>query len=526
MSLTTSEHHELAQHIETVVSSEGPPSAELLFAVSQAYSELAVDAIERVRDACQLLAQGLARDAVRKCEETPNLFSVCAALTIPAPERWRELHKQYQVALPPELPHGQLAQLAHAYTTQVQLQHLLFEHQELLASNAPSQQRLKILRALTQLEPANPTWQTALRQCEELRLSDLSATLCDAAVNNDLQLAREVAAEINAKSWVTSIPDKIKTEARDVVEQLESDEVDAVLQESLGELSPTVASADTQSKPTSVWQSTRVVLPGFFVAVGVVAGTLFARHLPPASESHTTDLAVPSRSGGTGYSPYVGLHVIDPDSIQHVSHAPRTSFKTDVVTGKRRETQGKNPSKRGFATDSRPNASAHSQGASAPQPRQTPQPPFKDKHSRIRIPITLATDAPNGETVAPKTLSEATTISKTSSPRTPQQPDRPAKPAAKVIPLNEALRPTAPEIAPTPTAPVTISRAPGLPLIETPPDHPRLPKTVRPVVPATPIATLTAEPLLTLKEPDPLEASTTSIAAKKRVGPRRHTGRR
>ncbi|QDU16173.1 hypothetical protein CA11_40020 [Gimesia maris] len=163
----------IIEEIQAILSSDIDAEQETLEALEDRFVRAVEEANGRLRECETLLHQGLRTEALGKCEITPNLLDVVAALDFPGREVWVDYLSQFDLPAPPELQLDIAADLNEAYSEEQPLNGLMRLNRLHALARSPLKTRIGILRRLAEADQTNPIWEDDLHVFERARQMQL-----------------------------------------------------------------------------------------------------------------------------------------------------------------------------------------------------------------------------------------------------------------------------------------------------------------------------------------------------------------
>ncbi len=163
----------------------------------------------RLAECTQLLRKGLRSEAIQRAFMKPNLLDWSASLDFSEFDDWLSILQFYGIAVPTLLNRDAAQELQEAIVEEQPLEELLRQHRRLAIAKAPLAWRLKVLRRLGQVDPANIVWREDQEQWETIRLKQIPSEL-KAAVDAKLLVAvQSICEELNESKWAVAPPQEL-----------------------------------------------------------------------------------------------------------------------------------------------------------------------------------------------------------------------------------------------------------------------------------------------------------------------------
>jgi len=169
--------------------------------LAREYGELCHAINSRLRRCGEFLKQGLRAEAMHLADADPNLLEIFATADFPERVEWDEITALYQLPRAEPLLSEIAEELNEAYALQRPLEKLLDRHRLLALRRAPLNQRLAVMRKLSQADPDSPFWGEDLAEIERARLGEIEAEARAAAARGDAQALSQIAGELSSNEW-------------------------------------------------------------------------------------------------------------------------------------------------------------------------------------------------------------------------------------------------------------------------------------------------------------------------------------
>ncbi len=174
------------------------------------YAQAATDVNQRLSDCIALLRKGLRSEAIQRASMKPNVLDLSADLDFGELQEWIEILQFYGISAPPILDRDAAAQLHEALVEEQPIEELLSQHRRLAIAKAPLGWRLKVLRAISKLDPLNPVWEEDIRQWETIRLKQIQSEWGEADRAGNLEHLKSISEELNSAAWIVLPPADLK----------------------------------------------------------------------------------------------------------------------------------------------------------------------------------------------------------------------------------------------------------------------------------------------------------------------------
>ncbi|MDM4016676.1 hypothetical protein [Roseiconus lacunae] len=156
---------------------------------------------QRLDEAVMLLRKGLRSEAIQRVEMTPNTLEKAAELEFPEWDEWNEILQFLAIPLPPKLNVDYVAQINEAIIDSLPLEALLRRHRRLAIAKAPLSVRLRTLRQIARVDPANSVWGDDVETWEKIRLQQIDSELRQALEREDSRQLYLLNEELTSDQW-------------------------------------------------------------------------------------------------------------------------------------------------------------------------------------------------------------------------------------------------------------------------------------------------------------------------------------
>lgn len=241
------------------------------------HDEVVSAMIDRADDVADLLDRGLNDEAIQLAERAPQLADLSMLLDFPELSEWSCVLAENLVAAVPELPHDTIAQLEDAYSTTTDSKKLLQKFRTLSLARAPLNDRIDVLRRLSDKDPGNEQWTDGIQTYESYRLKSIGEDLKTARDQKDLAAVANIDRELNQAQWTVKVPSNLRTDAQTAHRKLRQADARKKIAPIAEELSGAYAEFDIPKATQAL---------GRFRAIADIA------QLPPDHE--IMDIAVPA----------------------------------------------------------------------------------------------------------------------------------------------------------------------------------------------------------------------------------------
>jgi hypothetical protein len=164
--------------------------------LAQEYNSACEDALQRLEEVCRCLSRGERSQAIYLAETHPPILEVIGALDFPGIEQWRALVGQNGLSAPPEFPVTKIREIEEAYVQQDALEPLEKKYRRLCLKNAPSSEKISVLRRIRAVDRGNPAWREDLAILETHRFREVQDRFANHSDEVGEDEARAVLAEL------------------------------------------------------------------------------------------------------------------------------------------------------------------------------------------------------------------------------------------------------------------------------------------------------------------------------------------
>ena len=185
------------------------------------YAQAATDVNQRLSDCIALLRKGLRSEAIQRASMKPNVLDLSADLDFGELQEWIEILQFYGISAPPILDRDAAAQLHEALVEEQPIEELLSQHRRLAIAKAPLAWRLKVLRAISKLDPLNPVWEEDIRQWETIRLKQIQSEWGEADRAGNLEHLKSISEELSSAAWIVLPPADLKIRVANATQKRE-----------------------------------------------------------------------------------------------------------------------------------------------------------------------------------------------------------------------------------------------------------------------------------------------------------------
>jgi uncharacterized protein YycO len=192
----------LVDSILQLLNSGNSKNLEAVVPLANQYAE-AIDKTNRRLQSCEAyLREGSRSEAIRECEEKPNLLDLFTLLDFPRNAEWEAVIQSHNL-LPPDKLIGEVAQeLNLAYDKEGEINSLLKSHRLLALARRPIVERLPVLRELAKVDPNQMHWETDVRTMEKVRLSEIEKEVLAAFRKGDSKHLLMLERELSSSPWL------------------------------------------------------------------------------------------------------------------------------------------------------------------------------------------------------------------------------------------------------------------------------------------------------------------------------------
>lgn len=193
--------HDLIERMQVTLASSINPAKEQLRELHGELTEQIRRTNKRLRECDALLAKGLRTEAIQLAEQEPPLLDVVAILDFPGLPEWNDFVAELGLTVAPELQIAIAAELNLAYSDDSPLKEHLRKFRLSSLLRAPLRTRIALLRQISSLDSGNATWESDLKDYEEVRQQQIKDQFQIVSRNQDLKELREIAKELHGK-WL------------------------------------------------------------------------------------------------------------------------------------------------------------------------------------------------------------------------------------------------------------------------------------------------------------------------------------
>lgn len=208
------EYQEVVDELRFILQREVIEQNDALTDLVARYSKYCHDVNVRLRRCEECLKQGLRSEALHLAEANPNLSDAVAVLDFSEREQLIEVVELYFLAAPEPLLLEVAASLNRAYAEHEPLEKMLELHRLLALGRAPLNQRLAVLRSLSDLDPGSLHWETDVREMEMARFREFDFESLAAAKSGNTSVLKSIVDEIQAPGWKETVPSSLAREVK------------------------------------------------------------------------------------------------------------------------------------------------------------------------------------------------------------------------------------------------------------------------------------------------------------------------
>jgi hypothetical protein len=230
------DYQRIVDDVRSLLCVQGADAMDFLRAAAADYSVACDQVNERLHQCGSLLRQGLRSEAIQLAEIEPNLLDTAALLDFPERAQWVEAAGRYGMGAPTPLLLDVAAELNEAYGLEQPLTTLLQRHRLLALGRGPLSARIGVLRALADMDAANPVWQEDLRTFEEERQKQIAAEVRAATQRQDAAALAALDEELSDPLWRNPPPTELAKSAGEAHNRLRYWAVQSQFDQLAGEL--------------------------------------------------------------------------------------------------------------------------------------------------------------------------------------------------------------------------------------------------------------------------------------------------
>lgn len=201
---------QLIASINTYLAGAESVNVAALARLAAEYAELCQQTNQRLQRCDDLIEHGLYSEAVDYAECQPRLLELASSPAIADQETWDRECDRHSMPRSPRLQIKVVERLKQASSDLEPLRPMLAKNRLLALCNAPLQERMANLRALSAADPKNGIWELDLQAFEEARLQDMKAEASSAIATNDALAIMRLADEAADGSWRQSPPASLR----------------------------------------------------------------------------------------------------------------------------------------------------------------------------------------------------------------------------------------------------------------------------------------------------------------------------
>lgn len=202
-------YHQVVEQVRLAVFSPLKGPTEALRQTAAGYKAFCEEINTRLTQCGEMLRKGYRSEALRLAETEPNLLDLVSLADFPERDAFVELCQYLQLDVPPPLLLDIASAINEAYAAERPLEELLRRYRRYALAKAPLKKRLRMLRVLANMEPANLYWQKDLETFERARLEEIRKELDEAVQSRNLELLGKLEKELTEEKWKIALPLKL-----------------------------------------------------------------------------------------------------------------------------------------------------------------------------------------------------------------------------------------------------------------------------------------------------------------------------
>ena len=249
----------LIDHIAQLLATGDAKIREAVESLAHQYGAAVAFANERFRRCEAYLREGNRSEAIRECEDEPNLLDLFAILNFPQKEVWEATIVSHGLPAPERLLEGVAQELNEAYDKEAEVNALLRTHRLLALARRPIVERLPILRLLAKAEPNVAHWDADTRTMEKVRLKEIDKEIRQAFKRRDAERLLILERELGDSHWLETPSVSLMNDAARCSRAVRSETTRNDLEEIGRALNTAYAAQDTSEgkRLRASWQAKR-----------------------------------------------------------------------------------------------------------------------------------------------------------------------------------------------------------------------------------------------------------------------------
>ena len=222
--------HEVVTRIRSILRQGVPASPDELRALAADYQGHCAAAQSRLQQCVELLSRGLRSEAIHLADSPPSLLELTGELDFPESGYWRAWAAPNGLPVPAEFDRNQLFMLDTEYAQYAQTEPLLNLYRRMCIKQAPTHEKIQVLRRLRLTDPENPNWVSDLRALEQNRFREIAQVVARDREAMSEEQASALAAELTDPHLVQTPPGELRAEVLALNLRLRSERLRSTLQ--------------------------------------------------------------------------------------------------------------------------------------------------------------------------------------------------------------------------------------------------------------------------------------------------------
>lgn len=207
---------QLIQKIAEVLDNETLERNPVVEEFAEQYAELCQDIVTRLQRCTEYLDRGMRSEAVHEATSPPSLLALVEIVRFPELRKWGNVVTDLQLAPFPQIPMDIVERLRQECATEDQLAPLLKEYRRCVyQGDRPGS--IRVLRALRERDPQNPSWPQNLRPLEEAQGPVLAQQVEEALTAQDLRRLRELHEDMVHPQRVVAVAEDLLAKVKEAL---------------------------------------------------------------------------------------------------------------------------------------------------------------------------------------------------------------------------------------------------------------------------------------------------------------------
>ena len=195
------------------------------------YCDICLQANQRLGECAELIDNGCWYEAVRLAEVEPDLLNVIGQLDFECREAWEQMGVDYGWRRLATVVFDRAESLHEAYEIKRKLNPLIRKHIQLAIARAPLNERLGVMRELSEKDSLSTYWRADVEEFERVRFREIDRLVDHALHHDDYELLVDLIGEFSVTKWIARPTKKLAEKLRSV----EADYLSEVALPGLGE---------------------------------------------------------------------------------------------------------------------------------------------------------------------------------------------------------------------------------------------------------------------------------------------------